>query len=246
MDSTTTSIMEYEIAKLNKKVNKLESTIKRLQKENSILTSKVTNLEDIILKISSQMNINFQSSTSFAENDNNSHLPNKSSAIEETWLYYIPLDQKCDKEIIKKKLDIDEAENDLTFIELKADWTNDIDMISRLLKHFESFKEFINDFQSMSLDNLIEIFGQIFEISLMSDVIVVIRNIPTSKEKKKHELILASIAKMAGLMYKSYSTVLSTNETVGRMALVLESKEELGVINVNKDESRILLSVEKL
>lgn len=239
MDSTTSTIMEYEISQLNKKVNKLEATIKRLEKENSLLSNKIINLEDIILKISSQLNINFQSSSFALKNEI------KSSANEETWMYYIPADKKIKNDAIKKKLNFD-AE-DLTFIEVQADWKNDKDMLGRVLKNFESFNEFAKDFQSMSLENLIEVFEQIFEIALMSDIIIVIRSIPSSKDKKKaNESIIASIGKIAGIMYKSFSKLSGTNESIGKMALVLESVDDLNIINTSNGDSRILLSVEKL
>lgn len=238
MDSTTSSIMEYEIAKLNKKVNKLENTIKKLQKENSMLASKVTNLEDVIIKLTSQFNINFQSPANFKNEF-------KSSLSEETWLYSIPFDKKISNDTIKKKLKIEDLE-DLTFIEIKADWSNEAEMISGLLKHFENFTEFSKDFQSMNLNNLIGVFQQILEIALMSDLIIVIRNIPSNKDKKKHEIIISSIAKVAGIMYNCFEKVSGSNDTFGKMALVLESHEDLNVVNITNNDSRILLSVEKL
>ena len=47
-------------------------------------------------------------------------------------------------------------------------------------------------------------------------------------------------------MFKTFSKQISNSEKIGRMALILEVEEEMNIINIVKNDSRVLLSVEKL
>ena len=59
--------------------------------------------------------------------------------------------------------------------------------------------------------------------------------------------MLSNIATLAGIMYYSWEEVNSSNEdNTGKMALILESDEELQILNVHKKNSRLILSIEPL
>ena len=47
-------------------------------------------------------------------------------------------------------------------------------------------------------------------------------------------------------MSKDFNKQMNFGENVGRMALILETEEEMNIINIVKNDSRVLLSVEKL
>ena len=80
----------------------------------------------------------------------------------------------------------------------------------------------------------------------MGDTVFVLRGIPSSKNKKNYERVVDSIGTLAGVMFKNFSKQIANGENVGRMALILEVEEEMNIINIVKNDSRVLLSVEKL
>ena len=119
-------------------------------------------------------------------------------------------------------------------------------MFLSLLNSFQTFSEFTKDFQNLPLSQLIECFEEIFEVSIMGDTVVVLRGIPSSKNKKNYEKVVDSIGTLAGVMSKDFNKQMNLGENVGRMALILETEEEMNIINIVKNDSRVLLSVEKL
>lgn len=243
MDTTTATLMEYEINKLSKKVLKMENTIKKLTNENASLKSKVNSLESILSSVCKKIDIKMPQLSSSNIDSLTSHSKNIDT-VEETWLYYIPTKLKISKEQIQKTLKI--TDEDFTYIDIKANWKSESEMFLSLLNSFQTFSEFNKDFQDLPLSQLIECFEEIFEVSIMGDTVVVLRGIPSSKNKKNYEKIVDSIGTLAGVMSKDFNKQMNLGENVGRMALILEAEEEMNIINIVKNDSRVLLSVEKL
>ena len=166
---------------------------------------------------------------------------------EETWLYYILSSQNLTTEKILSLLNI--IDPDKTVLEISAnDFVNEYGLYIKLLEKFESFNEFNQDFQSMDTPQVISYFEEIFEVTLMSDTVVIIRNIPSKKNSNYDELIVI-IASLIEKIHKIFNNVLqkeSDSEGLGKMKMILETQEDLNILNVVKNDSRFLLSIEKL
>ena len=166
---------------------------------------------------------------------------------EETWLYYILSSQNLPTEKILSLLNI--IDPDKTVLEISAnDFVNEYGLYIKLLEKFESFNEFNQDFQSMDTPQVISYFEEIFEVTLMSDTVVIIRNIPSKKNSNYDELIVI-IASLIEKIHKIFNNVLqkeSDSEGLGKMKMILETQEDLNILNVVKNDSRFLLSIEKL
>lgn len=241
MDITTTTLFEYEINKLNKKVSKLENIIQRMTTENKLLKTKVSNLESLLLKVCNKLDLKIPQ---VQESKISSQINKNLNTIEETWLYYIPSKLNLTKEKIISSLKFSEV--DLTYIDIKANWKTESEMFVSILENFSSFSEFSSDFKEFPLTQLIECFEEIFEVAILSDVILVIRSIPSTKNKKIYDKLMDYIGSLAGIMFKTFSKQISKTEKIGEMALILEVEEEMNIINIVKNDSRVLLSVEKL
>ncbi len=166
---------------------------------------------------------------------------------EETWLYYILSSQNLTTEKILSLLNI--IDPDKTVLEISAnDFVNEYGLYIKLLEKFESFNEFNQDFQSMDTPQVISYFEEIFEVTLMSDTVVIIRNIPSKKNSNYDELIVI-IASLIEKIHKIFNNVLqkeSDSEGLGKMKMILETQEDLNILNVVRNDSRFLLSIEKL
>lgn len=168
---------------------------------------------------------------------------------EETWLYFIiNTSPKIKTEKILNALNINDP--DKTVIEISAnDYCNESEFYVRLLEKFETFNEFNQDFQSMELQQVISYFEEIFEVSLMSDTVVIIRDVP-SKKNSSYEGNMVIIASFIERIIKIFNNVIQKesedNEGYGKMNLILETKEEMNIVNVVKNENRFILNIEKL
>jgi hypothetical protein len=218
--------------KLSAKVLALESQVKKLTSENMSLKAKVNNLELLVDKICAQVGVkgtDIQVKTFADDNE------------EETWLYYVTKGVSNDK-IIKQLGFASSA----SVIEVKVDgWVNEKQMYIEVLRKFEKFKEFMEDWDGMSSSQLEHYLKTILASSLVSDVIVVLRSLPT-KSSKSYDLIMSQIASLAGLMYNTWEELDVNSELIGKMALVLESEEELQILNILKNNERLLLFVDNL
>jgi hypothetical protein len=166
---------------------------------------------------------------------------------EETWLYYILSSQKLSTENILSMLNI--VDEDKTILEISAnDFVNEFGLYNKLLEKFESFNEYDQDFKSMETPQVISYFEEIFEVTLMSDTVLIIRDIPSKKNPDYNELI-GIIASLIEKIHKIYNNVLKKevdSEGLGKMKMVLETEEEINILNVVKNDSRFLMNVEKL
>jgi hypothetical protein len=166
---------------------------------------------------------------------------------EETWLYYILSSQNLTTDKILSLLKI--VDPDKTVLEISAnDFVNEYGLYIKLLEKFESFNEYSQDFQSMETPQVISYFEEIFEVTLMSDTVIIIRNIPSKKNASYEELIVI-IASLVEKVHKIFNNVLqkeNDSEALGKMKMVLETQEDLNILNVVKNDSRFLLSIEKL
>jgi hypothetical protein len=218
--------------KLNSKINQLEAQIKKLTNENMSLKAKVNNLEITVEKICSQMNIKAPETKIKTFDADNSE--------EETWLYYVK--KGMPKEKITAKLGFTKPDNLIAIDVSVAGWLSEKQMYIDILNQFEKFKEFAEDWNGMSESQLEHYLHTILSSSLVSDVVVLLRTLPL-KANKNYEKIMSNIASLAGLMYNSWEELEVNNELIGRMALVLESEEELQILNILKNNSRLILFV---
>ena len=166
---------------------------------------------------------------------------------EEIWLYYILSSQQLSTEKILSLLNI--VDPDKTVLELSTnDFVNEYSLYIHLLEKFESFNEFNQDFQSMDTPQIISYFEEIFEVTLMSDTVIIIRDIPSKKNNNYDELIVI-IASLIEKINKIFNNVLqkeNDTEGLGKMKMVLETEEDMNILNVVKNEKRFLLNIEKL
>ena len=168
---------------------------------------------------------------------------------EETWLYYILFSQKLSTDKILTLLNINDP--DKTVLELSSnDFVNDYSLYVKLLAQFETFNEYNQDFQNMETPQVVNYFEEIFEVTLMSDTVIIIRNIP-SKKSQNYEEIMGIIAGLINRVQKIFNKVIEKenndeDEGIGKMKMVLETQEDISILNIVKNESRFLMNIEKL
>jgi hypothetical protein len=220
--------------KQSAKLLQLETQVKKLANENMSLKAKVNNLEILVERICTQMNIKSPDippiKTLSEDNE------------EETWLYYVQKGVSKDK-IINQ---LNYKQDDYGVIEIKVDsWVNEKQMYIDILSKFEKFKEFIEDWNGMSQSQLDHYLKTILSSSLISDVVIILRGLP-GKTNKNYENIMSQIASLAGLMFNTWEEMEVNSDLMGKMALVLESEEELQILNILKNNSRLILFVDNL
>jgi hypothetical protein len=226
---------EIEIDKLMSKVSKLETTVKKITTENNSLKVKVNNLETLVQKICGHLNIS-DSGTS-----QQNKLPSNSDEIEETWLYYIK--KGFTKEKISQKLNFN---LDSVVVELEVEnWDQENKVLLDLLNSFPKYSDFSEDWSSMNNKQLKHYLQSILSSTLVSDFGIVLRNLP-SKDHKNYDIIMSNIATLAEIMYSTWEELEVNNELMGKMALVLESDLELQILNIIKNNTRLILFVEAL
>ena len=168
---------------------------------------------------------------------------------EETWLYYILFSQKLSTDKILTLLNI--TDPDKTVLELSSnDFVNDYSLYVKLLAQFETFNEYNQDFQNMETPQVVNYFEEIFEVTLMSDTVIIIRNIP-SKKSQNYEEIMGIIAGLINRVQKIFNKDIEKenndeDEGTGKMKMVLETQEDISILNIVKNESRFLMNIEKL
>jgi hypothetical protein len=236
--------------KVNKRLGKQELEMKKLRKENSILKSRVNNLELFMQNLLFQLDLKNKINKDLFIGSNDE--------VEESWLYWT----KCGKskeDILKcLKIEIDnsnstnnEKENKPFFMEIDSNeyCLDEKKMILEIMKIIQNYKKFSNnenEWKSMDLEQLNISLGNILNLLMVNDTVIILRKIP-AKNHKNYEKMLSNIATLAGIMYYSWEEVNSLNEdNTGKMALILESEEELQILNVHKKNSRLILSIEPL
>ena len=171
----------------------------------------------------------------------------KEEEKEETWLYYILSSQKLPTEKILLLLGV--SDPDKTILEISTnEFVNEFSLYIKLLEKFESFNEYNQDFQSMDTPQIIGYFEEIYEVTLMSDTVIIIRDIP-SKKNSNYEELMGIIASLIERIHKIFNNVLlkeNDSEGLGKMKMVLETEEDINILNIVKNDSRFLLNIEKL
>ena len=167
---------------------------------------------------------------------------------EETWIFYILSSQKYTTEKILSILNITDPNK--TILEISAnDFVNEYSLYIKLLEKIETFNEYSYDFQSMETPQIINYFEEIFEVTLMSDTIIIIRNLP-SKKSSNYEELIGIIIGLINRVQKIFGSVQEKDNDeeggMGKMKMVLETQEDLNILNVVKNNSRFLLNIEKL
>jgi hypothetical protein len=229
---------ENEIEKLNVKVSKLESKLKKIEKENTSLKAQINNLENIVTKICTNLKIANNLPISPSTNKKN-----EDEEIEESWFYYIK--PGITQEKIISSLSLSKNIKESIIIEINiSDWNDEKLMLIEILKNFKNYQEFQEDWETMDLKTLKEFTRSLFSNSFYEyNTILILRNFPL-KNHKKYEQILSNVATLAGILYNSYEEIESEN--VGKMALILESEEIIQILNILKNQDRVILLVDSL
>jgi len=166
---------------------------------------------------------------------------------EDTWIYYILSSQNLTTKKIISLLNISDPNK--TILEISAnDFVNEYSLYIKLLEKIETFNEYSYDFANMETPQIINYFEEIFEVTLMSDSIIIIRNLPSKKSSNYDELmeIIIGLINRVKKIFDNTVEKDSEEEGIGKMRLVLETKEELNILNIVKNDSRFLLNIEKL
>jgi hypothetical protein len=226
--------------KVNKRLNKQELEMKKLRKENSILKSRVNNLELFMQNLLFQLDLKNKINKDLFIGSNDE--------IEESWLYWIK-NGKSKNDLLKLlKIEDNDKEKKTFFEEMDSNeyCLDEKKMLTEILKNIQNFKTFSDDWKTMDLEQLNIYLGNIFNSLMINNTVFILRKIP-GKNHKNYEKILSNIATLAGIMYYSWEEINSLNEDhSGKMALILESDEELQILNVHKKNSRLILSIEPL
>ena len=166
---------------------------------------------------------------------------------EETWIYYILSSQNLSTKKIISLLNI--SDPDKTILEISSnDFVNEYSLYIKLLEKIETFSEYSYDFANMETSQIINYFEEIFEVTLMSDSIIIIRNLP-SKKSSNYDELMEIIVGLINRVKKIFDTVVEKDneeEGIGKMRIVLETKEDLNILNIVKNDARFLLNIEKL
>jgi hypothetical protein len=226
-----------ENEKLLNKIKKLESQVKKINQENSQLKAKINNLENTVEKICRELNIGFKEKKETYDKNISSPL-NSDEENEETWLYYIKKGISTNE--IKSKLGL--TQNAL-IIELCSPWVDEETLMKQLLKLFPKFAEFTDC--GMDKKQLKTFLQTVISTNLINDLCIILRNIP-KKVENVYDNMISGIATLAEVMNKSWTELEANDELFGKMALVMESEEEIQIIQITKDNTRLLLFVELL
>ena len=168
---------------------------------------------------------------------------------EETWLYYILSSSKYTTEKILSLLNITDPNK--TVLEISSNnFVNEYSLYIKLLEKFETFNDYNNDFINMETPQIISYFEEIFEVTLMSDTVIIIRDIP-SKNNSNYEELMGLIVGLINRVQKIYDNAEGKDndneeEGMGKMKMVLETEEDINILNIVKNDSRFLLNIEKL
>ena len=166
---------------------------------------------------------------------------------EETWIFYILSSQNLSTKKILSLLNI--SDPDKTVLEISSnDFVNEYSLYIKLLEKIETFNEYSYDFANMETPQVINYFEEIFEVTLMSDTIIIIRNLPSKKSSNYDELmgIIAGLINRVQKIFDAVNEKENDEDGLGKMKMVLETQEDLNILNIVKNDSRFLINIEKL
>ncbi len=240
-DDCFKSILMEDFNNLTNKVTKLETEFNKLKKENYSLKINVNKLESVIEKISSHLNLNLTTIGLGDSNKKNTIDTVKGSNEEETWLYYVKTGEKKDK--IRKALDLS---TETPFIEFNTlVWGDENKMLINILQNFKKFQEFSEDWASMTNKQLKHYVKAIVSSTLINDVVFLLKGLP-SKKLSNYDQLLALICTFTGIIFNTCEEMEKNDESIGKFALIIESEEELQILNSMNKNTRMLLFVEQL
>lgn len=230
-------ISELLNERLPTKLEKFTLQIKQLYRENTSLKAKVNNLEDIVEKLCIKLNLN----SNFATTQEDDIFDEKKDEIEETWLYWV-----------KTGLTIEEIIQKLNFshsafsIDVQVHgWSEEKQVYHTILSNILKSEEFSDDWSGMNNKELQHHLKSILSANFRNDTVVVLRNLPERKNKN-YDAIMSNLAMFVGFMFNAWEELEITQESIGRMGLILESEEKLEILNVINDDARLILMVEPL
>lgn len=232
------SILENEIINLHKKMAKMQSQINGLVSENLFLKEKVISLETVVANLYAHSNIALPNEISISQ------CPSR--ALDIQWLYHIFPKEDYSQDKILTLLKIDESK-EVTYVEIKANWSNENEMYIKILQHFEQFNEFQTNFQEMKPIKLNKIFQEIFKIVLLYDLVIFIKEIPSSQHNNQsYKTVISNIGSLTGAIYQCYKNLLSHKENIGNIALILESENNINELNIYTQTQNFLINIKPL
>ena len=164
---------------------------------------------------------------------------------EETWIFYILSSQNLPTKKILSLLNI--SDPDKTVLEISSnDFVNEYSLYIKLLEKIETFNEYSYDFANMETPQVISYFEEIFEVTLMSDTVIIIRNLPSKKNSNYDELmgIIVGLINRVQKIFDAVAEKENDEDGLGKMKMVLETQEDLNILNIVKNDSRFLLNIE--
>jgi hypothetical protein len=124
-------------------------------------------------------------------------------------------------------------------------------MLKNILSHFSIIHDF-PEYKNMSNKELKSTVKKILGELISLDLVFILRNLP-KKSSISYDLIMSNIATFSGIIYNTYEEMEDNDEALGKIslnkgkiALVLESDEDLQILNVVKNNTRMILFVEPL
>lgn len=220
--------------KLNERIIKLESSIRKLTKENDQFRVKINNLELMINKLCNNLNI----SSGISHNLNHKNISSNAD-FEEIWLYSVSY--KIPTSQILNKLNV--KDKDSMIIENSViSWKSEKDMLSHMLRSFQKFKEFENDWETFPIQDLKKYLQLILKGIECTDLVIILRNLP-SKNEQDCDQILMNVAYLSSIIYDLWK---ESNANEGVLALILEIKENIQVLNVINGGVRMIMDLEPL
>lgn len=235
---------------LIKKIKKLENKNSELKESMNTLTIKYENVQNILEKIKNEYDISKYLKDAKEIKSKDYKLKNEEerlSLIEDPWLFYVN-NLSAEKELIINNLNskyyfnLKQENTNLIPLNVKT-WQNKKSMLIDVLNQFPNFKEFSEEWLDMDIKQLIYYLSQI--IKTLNNSLFLIKNLGSKKEIdyfKYTELIVNLIE----IFNKQIKLNYETEDSSSYILIIIESEEDLNILNVNDGNSRYIISLEKL
>ena len=192
--------------KVHKRLSKQDLEMKKLRKENSILKSRINNLELFMQNLLFQLDLKNKINKDLFIGSNDE--------VEESWLYWVKTGKSKDE--LLKALKIENKttkDKKVFFMDMDANEVclEEKKMLSEILKFIQNYKKFPDDWTSMDSEQLNIYLGNILNSLIVHDTVMILKNIP-GKNHKNYEKMLSNIATLAGIMYYSWEELNSRLE----------------------------------
>eukprot|EP00357_Protocruzia_adherens_P013340 CAMPEP_0115028722 /NCGR_PEP_ID=MMETSP0216-20121206/36512_1 /TAXON_ID=223996 /ORGANISM="Protocruzia adherens, Strain Boccale" /LENGTH=251 /DNA_ID=CAMNT_0002405045 /DNA_START=21 /DNA_END=776 /DNA_ORIENTATION=+ len=251
MDSLDEFLEKYHLP-LVRRLEKLEKENSQGRKEREglldrvcILDDQVEELTNTLTKLKTKLHTDeiedLEIATPMINDRDTAISPEKklNDADDEPWLFYCK--HGTPVETICRTLDI----SDCTIVELDCtSWNNEKIMWTQLLEKFQ------HDYLKEEKIDKLSVLRSMAQMELSSachgEFLLIIRNIPR-KSEAQFDVISPHLGTLAEFVTSAWTEIEQANaELLGRIALILESKEEMDKLEIDQADSRLILYVEQL